>query len=87
MNWEAIRRIGKMDESELWHPKRTERPILLNNITHAAEGARELLPKFNQAVELLKQVGNSRDELWESTYDELFENIEMFLRELEGSDG
>ena len=43
-----------------------------------------LLAKRDRVVELLRQVGNSRDELWESGHDELFENIEALLREMGG---
>ena len=63
MSWEAIRGLSKYNKLELWDSERTVKPILLNNITHAAEEARELLPKFNQAVELLRRakdvIGNS----------------------------
>jgi len=61
--------------------------VVIGNPNEIWPELQRLMSERDQAVELLKQVGNSRDELWESTYDELFENIEMFLRELEGSDG
>ena len=80
MSWEAIRGLSKYSKLELWDSERTAKPILLNNITNAAEEAVSLLKEHDRAVELLRQVGNSRDELWESGHDELFENIGAFLR-------
>jgi len=42
--------------------------------------------RLERAEELLSQVGNSRDELWESGHDELFERIETFLSKPGGED-
>ena len=59
MSWEAIRCVSKMTEQELWHPKRTECPVLLNRITNAAEEAIKLLAERDRAVELLHEIANS----------------------------
>jgi len=92
MNWKAIRALPKpiVGKYEWWDffdndlfMAPSEQPRFWQ-VLQAAHEAQELLPKFNRAVELLRQVGNSRDELWESGHDEIFENIEAFLRALGG---
>ena len=63
----------------IWRSHHPSEPSVFDVYQAAAE-ARALLEEHDRAVELLRQVGNSRDELWESGHDELFENIGAFLR-------
>ena len=85
MSWETIR--GMTGESFIEWCERNDYDLSSDSARRLLIEAKALLKEHGRVVELLKQVGNNRDELWESGHDELFENIEEFLRELEGSDG
>ena len=93
MSWEAIRGLSKYNKLELWDSERTVKPILLNNITYAAEEARELLPKFDRAVGLLHEIMGALDcqdgvnVYLNDDNSEIEERVLAFLRELEGGDG
>jgi len=82
MSWEAIRCISKMTEQELWHPRRTERPVLLNRITNAAEEAIKLLAERDRAVELLRKVHENHIIFRETHHDrfiDLEDEIDEYL--------
>ena len=82
MSWETIR--GMTGESFIEWCERNDYDLSSDSARRLLIEAKALLKEHGRVVELLKQVGNNRDELWESGHDELFENIEEFLRELEG---
>ena len=80
MNYAAIREL-------LAHSPETRfAEVVIGNPNEIWSELRGLMAERDRAVELLRQVGNSRDELWESGHDELFENIEAIHHEREGSD-
>jgi len=80
MSWKAIRCISKMTEQELWHPRRTERPVLLNRITNAAEEAVKLLPKFLQAMAMLEDLAQTLNDVpGHEGYEDLARNAGEFV--------
>jgi len=82
MSWEAIR--GMTDESFIEWCERNDYDLSSDSARRLLIEAKALLEEHDRAVELLKQIGSNRDELWESGHDELFENIEALLRGPEG---
>ena len=95
MSWEAIRGLSKYSKLELWDSERTAKPIMLNNITNAAEEAVSLLKEHDRAVELLRQlrgiIHHELDPAKDSGYyvydpEGIVEiEIDPFLRKLSGS--
>ena len=81
MSWEAIRGLSKYNKLELWDSERTVKPILLNNITCAAEEARELLPKFDRAVELLRKVHETHHDRFIDLEDEIDEYLDVEMKQ------
>ena len=84
MSWEAIRGLSKYSKLELWDSERTAKPILLNNITNAAEEAVSLLKEHDRAVELLRRLVNAYGEALKAAYYPLaVVDAKGFLHELE----